>query len=149
MIDKIITDQTILRQLSTPTTKAEVKSLKLIKRLRKSNRTAWTKGCGLAAIQINIPIRFAWFTLNGKDEILLNPEIIESHGSRVYRNEGCLSIPNSYVNTERFYQITYVSGGRKQTAINFKAILIQHEIDHMNGILNIDRKMSQQTSRRK
>ncbi|HUS89873.1 MAG TPA: peptide deformylase [Desulfosporosinus sp.] len=140
VVDKIITDQAILRQVSSPTTKKEVKDLKLIRRLRKATKTAWTKGCGLAAIQIGIPLRFAWFTVNGKEETLLNPEIIKSEGSSIFRNEGCLSIPHSYIDTERFYYIQYISGGKKRTARNFEAILIQHEIDHMDGILNLDRK---------
>ena len=139
MTDPIITDQKILRQKSETTTMKEVKALKLRKRLKKSNKTAWTKGAGLAAIQIGVPLRFAWFTIRGSDEILINPEIIEAKGKITFKNEGCLSIPNSYVDTERFAYIRYRSGGKIRTATNFKAVLIQHEIDHMDGILNVER----------
>ena len=139
-MDQIITDETILRTISKETTLSEIRSIKLVNRLKKANRTAWTKGAGLAAIQIGIPLRFAWFIANGREETLLNPKIILGKGKRIYKNEGCLSIPNSYVDTERFYYIEYISGGKKRTAMNYKAVLIQHEIDHMNGILNIDRE---------
>lgn len=118
----------------------EVKELRLRQRLRAANKTAWIKGAGLAAIQIGIPLQFAWFSIRGTDEILLNPEIVVAKGKYVFKKEGCLSIPNSYVDTERYQYIEYISEGKRKTAMNFKAVLIQHEIDHMNGILNIDRK---------
>ena len=143
MIDKIIIDKKVLRQVSKPTTMPEIKALKLRKRLRQAMKTAWTKGAGLAAIQIGVPLRFAWLMGNGKDEILLNPEIVTGKGKRVYKGEGCLSIPHSYVDVERFYYIEYLSGGKLRKAMNFKAILIQHEIDHMDGILNIDRRVEE------
>ena len=138
-MDQIITDKSLLRNSSKETTMEEIKSLGLIKRLRNANKTAWTKGAGLAAIQIGIPLRFSWFIINGRQKNLLNPEILVGKGMRVYKNEGCLSIPNTYTDTERFHYIEYMSGGKKGKAINFEAVLIQHEIDHMNGLLNIDR----------
>lgn len=141
MMDKIITDIKELRTVSEPTSMTEVKELNLKKRLRKMVKTAWIKGAGLAAIQIGVPLRFALLILDGKEEILINPRIVIGKGKRIFKNEGCLSIPHSYVDTERFYYIEYLSGNNKiKKAINFKAILIQHEIDHMDGILNIDRK---------
>jgi len=143
MSDCIITDQTTLRQLSAVTTMQEVKALRLRQRLRASNKTAWTKGAGLAAIQIGIPLRFAWFSIGGSDEILLNPEIVATKGELIFKNEGCLSIPESYVNTKRYQYIEYISEGKLKKAMNFTAVLIQHEIDHMNGILNIDRKVEE------
>ena len=139
-MDQIITDETVLRTISKETTLKEIRLLKLVNRLKKANRTAWTKGAGLAAIQIGIPLRFAWFVSNGREETLLNPVLTLGKGKRIFKNEGCLSIPNSYVDTERFYYIEYISGGKKRTAMNYKAVLIQHEIDHMMGILNVDRK---------
>lgn len=140
MIDHIITSQNDLRQLSMPTTLQEVKELRLRQRLREANKTAWTNGAGLAAIQIGIPLRFAWLSIRGGDEILLNPEIIVAKGKQIFKNEGCLSIPGSYVDVERYQYIEYISEGKRKTAMNFKAVLIQHEIDHMDGILNIDKR---------
>lgn len=140
MSDNIITDKKILRQLSVLTTMKEVKDLKLRQRLKSANKNAWSKGCGLAAIQIGVPLRFAWFSIRNSDEILLNPEIINMTGKYIYKNEGCLSIPNSNIDVVRYQFIEYVSEGKLKSAMNFKAVVIQHEIDHMNGILNIDRK---------
>ena len=118
----------------------EVKELRLRQRLKAANKTAWTKGAGLAAIQIGIPLRFAWFSIKGSDEILLNPKIVLVKGKHIFKNEGCLSIPQHYVDTERYNYIEYISEGKLKKAMNFKSVLIQHEIDHMNGILNIDPK---------
>ena len=140
-MDRIITDEKALRQISEPTSMAEIKELDLKKRLRKAIKTAWIKGVGLAAIQIGVPLRFALFTLDGKEEILINSRIVKGKAKHIFKDEGCLSIPHSYVDTERFYYIEYLSGGKLKKAMNFKAILIQHEIDHMDGILNIDRRV--------
>jgi peptide deformylase len=141
MSDCIVTNEKDLRQLSIITTMEEAKELRLRQRLKSANKTAWTKGAGLTAIQIGVPLRFAWFSINGSDEILLNPEIVDVKGQHIFKNEGCLSIPESYIDTERYSYIEYISEGKLKKAMNFKAVLIQHEIDHMNGTLNIDRKL--------
>ena len=138
--DKIMTidkHEKILRQISKETTWKEVEKLHVIRRLKKMNSKAWTEGCGLSAIQIGIPLRVAWLILDGKEEILLNPKIISEVGS-IKSREGCLSIPNKYTVVNRTRKIKYISDGQKKKAKGFKAIIIQHEIDHMNGILNID-----------
>ena len=128
-----------LRQVSKETTLKEVEELDLINRLREANKHAWTEGCGLAAIQIGIPLRFAWFKAGKKEGVLLNPVITNSWGKDVQK-EGCLSIPNKYVYVPRAVTIEYTSNGKKKGKVSgFLARLIQHEIDHMDGILNIDR----------
>jgi len=140
MIDKIITNHSKLKTISKETTIEEVESLDLINRLRASNGTAWTKGAGLAAIQIGIALRFAWFIWGEKEFTLLNPCIIEFGGKRKLVREGCLSIPNKYFKVKRRYKIKYTSDGKRLSARGFKAELIQHEIDHMNGVLISDKK---------
>lgn len=139
IMDKIITEELILRQLSKETSLSEINRLDLKKRLRKATKTAWTKGAGLAAIQIGIPLRFAVLWIPEGEQILLNPEIIELKGEYIYK-EGCLSIPGKQTRVKRFRYVKYRNNGKIREAINFKAALIQHEIDHMNGILNIDKK---------
>lgn len=136
--DKIITDIEFLRQKSTVTTMGEVEQLKLIERLQYANGRAWTEGSGLAAIQIGVPLRFAWYRHNGKEGILLNPRITKGYGECMMR-EGCLSLPNKYTWVKRFVTIDYETNGKKKTANGFLARIIQHEIDHMCGILNIDK----------
>ena len=135
----IVTDKKILHQISLPTTREEIERLDLIKRLREATKTAWTKGAGLAAIQIGIPLRFAWYIFQGKERVLFNPKILKSWGEYIEK-EGCLSIPNIWFVIERAYTIKYVSNGKKKKVSGFEARLIQHEIDHMNGILLTDIK---------
>lgn len=136
--DVIITDQEFLRKVSTETTQEEVRELRLLGRLQKSNRQAWTKGCGLSAVQIGIPIRFAFAIFEKKHFTLLNPEIQE--GFNLFTSkEGCSSIPNKWMNVRRFDRIVYVSHGMTRKALGRKAVMIQHEVDHMNGILIIDK----------
>lgn len=145
-MDRILTidnseDEKILRQVSKRTTWDEVTELDLINRLREANdKNAWTDGCGLAAIQIGVPLRVAWFRVNGQEEILLNPELDYGIGS-YESEEGCLSIPNKKTKVKRLLEIEYWNSGRKKKAKGFKANVIQHEIDHMDGILNIDKEI--------
>jgi len=135
-IDEIVTDRKILSQTSKETTLEEIEQLDLKNRLINSSAKAWTKGCGLAAIQIGIPLRFAWFLYKDIEYTLLNPEIIYSIGKYTVGKEGCLSIPDNWVSIERFFEIKYLSNGKEYKAKGLKAQIIQHEIDHMNGILN-------------
>lgn len=139
-MDKIITNESILRQKSEPTTIEEVRRLDLIPRLRKATKTAWIKGHGLSAIQIGIPIRFAWFRFGKKEFKLLNPEIIKEKHPLVHAGEGCLSLPRVRKDVRRFNQIVYKSNGKIQKAKGLKAFIVQHEIDHMNGLLITDNR---------
>ena len=138
MIDAVVTDQEILRQVSRDTTWEEVESLNLKARLKQSIGVAWTPGLGLAAIQIHVPVKFAWFRFNDKDYYLINPKIEYGIGKWIY-HEGCLSIPGQFIDVVRKYEIEYISDGKKRKAKGLKAVLIQHEVDHCDGILNIDR----------
>jgi len=143
---RIITDRAILLQISVKTTVEEVERLDLVKKMREAILSSWVRGSGLAAIQIGIPLRFGWFEIEGKEGILLNPVIIAKYGISITR-EGCLSIPKVWIEKERAYEIEYLtlvilipSNGKKKKARGFKARLIQHEIDHMNGILMTDKE---------
>jgi peptide deformylase len=134
---EINTDKTILRQVSKKTTQAEVASLDLVRKLRDANKTAWTNGAGLAAIQIGIPLRFAWYIFQSKERVLFNPKILRAWGEDTQK-EGCLSIPNKWIEVKRAYTIEFVSNGKKKRTSGFEARLIQHEIDHMDGKLITD-----------
>lgn len=135
MPDEIVLDRTVLSQVSRETTIEEIESLDLVNRLRAANKTAWTKGSGLAAIQIGVPVRFAWYIdPQGKERTLINPVIIKSYGVEVAK-EGCLSIPHEWIPVSRALCIEYTSSGKLKRARGFEARLIQHEIDHMDGKL--------------
>ena len=138
--DEIVTDLVVLRQVSKPTSSAEVKALKLLERLKAAVKTSWTPGMGLAAIQIGVPLQFGWFTVEGKDFTLMNPRILQYHAPWKLKAEGCLSIPNSYAGVKRAEGISYLNHGEKFKAFGDMAHVIQHEVDHMHGTLNIDRE---------
>ena len=150
-IDPIITDREFLCQRSRDITKEELSDLKLHERLQRSLKTSWTRGTGLSAIQIGIPIRFGWYQLDKPGSLvdkfspvfLINPEIIKAEDPQGSMHEGCLSIPDQRFQTWRFTKITYLSGigsDRKPFEVSgFEAIVVQHEVDHMNGILCTER----------
>ena len=141
-MDQIITDFKILRQISKETTWKEVKRFHLKDRLEEAMKKTWCPGIGLAAIQIGAPLRYAWykFSIRGKvtEGELLNPKILTQEKTFVNRGEGCLSIPNYRGDTLRFLNITMENDGKIFAVEQLEAVLIQHEVDHMNGILVSD-----------
>ncbi len=106
------------------------------------------KGVGLAAPQINHSIRLIVVT-DGKDGAIpmINPEITFSSKEKMVSEEGCLSVPEVFGTVKRSAKIRYKYtdlNGKKVIgkAKNFEAIVIQHEVDHLNGILFIDKAES-------
>jgi peptide deformylase len=105
-------------------------------------------GIGLAAIQIAEPIRLLVADVAPKDAprepiALVNPEILSSSDERRTYEEGCLSIPEYYEEVERpaSVRVSYIDrDGRKHEiqAEGLLATVLQHEIDHLNGVLFID-----------
>lgn len=102
------------------------------------------RGVGLAANQVGDARRVAVVDTTGDDPlILINPEILERTGRQV-GEEGCLSIPELYADVERAQRVvvetTRLDGERiRLEAEDFKARAIQHEIDHLDGVLFLDR----------
>ena len=105
-------------------------------------------GVGLAAIQIGVPKRIVTADTAKKDEekrpqVFLNPEIVWSSEDKGTYEEGCLSIPEYYEEVERPTQVKvrYMDIGGKTQEIEANGLLatvLQHEIDHLNGVLFID-----------
>jgi peptide deformylase len=105
-------------------------------------------GIGLAAIQVGIPQRVVTLDLAKKDEpkkpqVVINPEIMWSSEERGTYEEGCLSIPELYEEVERPAQVkvrfTDLDGAVHEVDANgLLATCLQHEIDHLNGVLFID-----------
>lgn len=107
-------------------------------------------GIGLAAPQINLPIRLIVMDTASKQDneapdpiIMINPEVVESSSERSVYEEGCLSIPEFYAEVERpaKVRVNYRDKkGKPQTRLceGLLATVVQHEIDHLNGILFID-----------
>ena len=100
-------------------------------------------GIGLAANQIGIPKRVAVVAAGaGQPLVLINPVILEREGTST-AEEGCLSIPDIFVDIERAARIAVETTGRdgqrvRVDADDLKARAIQHEIDHLDGLLIID-----------
>jgi len=105
-------------------------------------------GIGLAAIQVGVPQRILTVDVAKKDEprnpqVVINPEILWSSDERGIYEEGCLSIPEIYEEVERPMQVkvrfTDLDGSVREVEANgLLATCLQHEIDHLNGVLFID-----------
>ena len=103
------------------------------------------KGVGLAAPQIGIAKRLITVAPGEEEPVwqLINPRILNASGEAV-DVEGCLSIPGVYGEVPRYEQITVEAQDRdgqmlKLNLSGFHARIFQHEIDHLDGILFIDR----------
>lgn len=111
------------------------------------------KGVGLAAIQVDVPLRALLVDIGDEEgeqknkETLLeiiNPTITPLSDEKIVCNEGCLSIPGFYEDVQRHQDIRldyYDRFGNKQSleASGFLAVAIQHENDHLNGHLFIEK----------
>lgn len=101
-------------------------------------------GVGIAAPQIGKNLQIAVVEVDENDRFdLINPQIIESKGKTIFV-EGCLSIPHVFGTVERAEEITVryfdCEGDEMEvTAYGYLARAIQHEIDHLNGILFTDK----------
>lgn len=115
-------------------------------------------GIGLAAVQVNVPLRVIVIDISEeKDDlmVLINPEIIQQHGCAIHQ-EGCLSVPEIYADIERAEQVTISSMDLKGKPFTIEAdellaVCIQHEIDHLNGKVFVDylSRMKQERIRKK
>lgn len=102
-------------------------------------------GIGLAATQVNIHQRIVVIDVSeeGNDPlVLINPEIIKKDGKKI-SEEGCLSVPNSYAKVDRAETVTvkaFDENGNEyeKDAEGLFAVCIQHELDHLKGVLFID-----------
>jgi len=113
---------------------------------------------GVAAPQIGVPLRVCVVDVSaskhGKENthgllVLINPEIVEREGSAMMR-EGCMSIPDYTGDVERATDITVRFLGmdgapREIRTSGFEAVAVQHEMDHLDGILFLDRISSLKT----
>jgi peptide deformylase len=136
----------VLRRVSTPVAKIDDEIKKLIKDMFETMYDA--PGIGLAAVQIGVAKRVVTIdATRGEDEknpmVFINPEIISSSEDVDVNEEGCLSIAEFYEEVERPTAVTvrYMDEKGKTKEIEADGLLaraLQHEIDHLNGVLFID-----------
>jgi peptide deformylase len=105
-------------------------------------------GIGLAATQVGKPIRIIVFDITPREEgrnpsFLINPDIIEAEGEQILE-EGCLSVPEYFSEVKRKAKVKVRGLDAKGNPVEIcgegiLATVLQHEIDHLDGILFIDR----------
>jgi peptide deformylase len=105
-------------------------------------------GIGLAAIQVGVPVRLITLDLSKDVQsaaplVILNPQLLWTSEEKATHEEGCLSIPEYYEDVERpaHVKVTYLDLDWKVQEVEAQGLLatcLQHEIDHLNGVLFID-----------
>ena len=136
----------LLRQVSKPVEKVGDIERELMKDMLDTMYTA--KGIGLAAIQIGVSKRIIVMDISKEENkkkpmYFVNPIIIKKNDEKATYEEGCLSVPNQFAEIDRpsKCEVEYLDyNGNKQNlqAEGLLATCIQHEIDHLEGILFID-----------
>jgi len=147
MLRKIIIEpDPILRKKCEPLEKVDTDTKKLMDDMLETMYAA--PGIGLAAVQIGILKRLVVIDISRDEEkkdpiFLINPEIINQSKQTSVYEEGCLSIPGQFAEIERPAECTlkYIDYNGKEKELKADGLLatcIQHEVDHLNGILFID-----------
>jgi peptide deformylase len=132
----------VLRQKSKKVSKVDKSIQQLIDDMIETMRAA--SGVGLAANQIGVPLKIAVIEIPGEEVIILvNPEIIKKEGERTI-GEACLSVPGYHGEIKRAVRVKVKARDKQGRNIRVKgeeflAQALEHEIDHLNGILYIDR----------
>jgi len=147
ILDILILPNPILRKKCGPIIRIDQNVVKTARDMIETMYDA--PGVGLAATQVGLNIQLAVIDANRKPDeygknplILFNPKIIEKSGS-IKHDEGCLSIPGAFEEITRAAKIkvSYTNEKGKETVVEATGLLaqaLQHEIDHLNGILYID-----------
>jgi len=132
----------ILRQKSKRVRSINSSIHKLIGNMLETMHSA--SGVGLAAPQVGIPLRVIVIGIPEQENIaLINPQIVRRRGERLV-NEGCLSIPGYVGELKRAVSVTVKGRDQNGKEIRIKANellaqALEHEIDHLNGVLYVDR----------
>lgn len=146
----------ILRQKAKPVTKVDKKIKTLIADMKDTlDAQRDPEGVGLAAPQVGKSLQLFIAKYKGFDRVIMNPEILEhskikakiKHGKKNIL-EGCLSLPHYYgpIERDQKVKIKYLNEDGKDVTEEFEgfhAQIVQHEIDHLNGILFVDHILSQ------
>jgi len=131
----------ILRKKSKPVKDFDEKLWELLDDMRET--MVKNDGCGLAAVQVGVLRQAIVLDVNNMQIELINPEIIDSYGEQISQ-EGCLSVKGQVGYVKRPKEITVRAFDRygnqfEITGIDLLAKALNHEIDHLNGILYVDK----------
>jgi len=135
----------VLREKSSSVKKVDNKTIKLIEDLEDTMRAA--SGVGIAANQIGVLKRVAVVDTGDGLIELINPKIIKKEGE-IEQQEGCLSFYSLSCTIKRAEKISIITKNSKGKKVKIKAEgllarAIQHEIDHLNGVLIIDHALNE------
>jgi len=136
----VTAEDPILRQRAKKVTRFDASLHRLLEEMVQTMRDA--PGIGLAANQIGVPLQVAVIELADTVTELINPQIVRSSGT-VVDWEGCLSIPGFVAEVSRKAKVTVKARDRHGKEFRIKgedlfARALQHEIDHLHGVLYID-----------
>lgn len=131
-----------LRQKSKPVTHLTKEVRSLVTEMKKTMEE--NEGVGLAAPQVGYPLRIIVCELEDKFYALINPEIINRSSQEIVMEEGCLSLPQVVGEVSRPEKVTIKALNLEGKKIKIKSFgllarVLQHEIDHLDGILFIDK----------
>lgn len=136
----------VLRQISKPVAQVDDAVRALMDDMLETMYAA--PGVGLAAIQVGVPLRVIVMDLAGENEprqprFFINPEILDPAAETKPYEEGCLSVPDIYEEVARpaRCRVRYLDRDGKEViedAEGLFAVCIQHEMDHLNGIVFLD-----------
>ncbi len=135
-------DNEILRQKSKPVQSVDKKLQKFIKEMQMTMKKE--KGVGLAAPQVGVNQRLIVVLLDNKKAVpMINPEITSHSDEVCLGEEGCLSLPGQWGQVKRYQAINVKYTDEKGNMMHvkledFNARVVQHEIDHLDGILFTD-----------
>ena len=131
----------VLRQKAKKLSSIDTSIQRLIDSMIETMQSA--NGVGLAAPQIGKSLRIIVLQMPGEEpQIIINPEIVKRSGEQEV-TEGCLSVPGYYGEIKRSAEVTVKGKDRYGKGIRIKATgllaeALEHEIDHLNGVLYVD-----------
>ncbi len=134
----------VLRGTAVPVEKVDDEIIDLADKMFEAMQE---KGIGLAAPQVGVPKRVILVTLGKKVHLMVNPEILSFSAECEIEEEGCLSLPNQFGKVSRAKRVVVkyldVNGQEQEREVSdLDARVVQHEIDHLNGVLFTDRLIS-------
>jgi len=146
-------EEKILRKISKDVTEKEIRSNKfqqflkdLLYTAKNSEEQIGIESAGISAVQVGVNKKVVYIFNydSGEFEVLINPVVQNIGEKRDIDIEGCLSVPNIEKNVERFKKIKVKYMDEKGNVVNrrftdLNARVVQHENDHLNGVLFIDK----------